>query len=67
MMNRLKINLKAARTNKGLTQEEVAKILRKSKTTINNWENGKTEIDKSNFDALCSLYGADQDDIILPF
>ncbi len=66
-MGRLKISLKAARVNSNLTQEDVAMLLKKSKSTVNNWENGKTEIDKANFDSLCRIYNVHPDDIILPF
>lgn len=66
-MNRLKISLKAARTNANLTQADVAKALRKSKQTVVNWENGKTEIDLGNLQALCNLYSLTVDDILLPF
>lgn len=62
----LKISLKAARVNAGLTQEAVAAMLKKSKVTIINWEKGKTSIDKGNFDALCRLYSVDEDNIFLP-
>ena len=62
----LKISLKAARINAGLTQEAVAAMLKKSKVTIINWEKGKTSIDKGNFDALCRLYSIDEDNILLP-
>ena len=66
-MKRLKISLKAARVNKNYTQEYIAKELKKSKTTINNWENGKTSPDKGNFESLCRIYDVSTDDIILPF
>lgn len=62
----LKISLKAARINAGLTQEAVAAMLKKSKVTIINWEKGKTSIDKGNFDALCRLYSVDEENIFLP-
>ena len=62
----MKISLKAARVNANLTQEEVAKLLRKNKQTIVNWENGKTVIDVRNFTALCQLYKIDKDCIFLP-
>lgn len=62
----LKISLKAARVNAGLTQEAVAAMVKKSKVTIINWEKGKTSIDKGNFDALCRLYSVDEDNIFLP-
>lgn len=35
-----KISLAAARVNAGLTQDEVAKRMHVSKTTILNWEKG---------------------------
>lgn len=66
-MKRLKISLKAARVNANLSQENVAKIMKKSKVTINNWENGKTEIDYGNLTELCRLYSVTMDDIILPY
>lgn len=65
-MNRLKISLKSARVNANLTQADVAKALRKSKQTVVNWENGKTEIDLGNLQALCNLYSLTVDDILLP-
>lgn len=66
-MKRLKISLKAARVNANLSQENVAKKMKKSKVTINNWENGKTEIDYGNLIELCRLYSVTMDDIILPY
>ena len=36
------ITLKAARVNKGLTQDEAGKLLGVSQYTISNWESGKT-------------------------
>lgn len=62
----MKITLKAARVNAGLTQLEVAKKLRKNKQTIVNWEMGRSLPDVANFTALCSLYGADGNEIFLP-
>ena len=66
-LKRLKISLKAARVNANLSQEEVAKKMKKSKVTINNWENGKTEIDYGNLNELCRLYSVTMDDILLPY
>ena len=63
----LQISLRAARVNANLTQEQVAKSLRKGKQTIVNWENGHTTIDAANFSALCRLYGIDEDSIFLPY
>ena len=66
-MKRLKISLKAARVNANLSQEEVARKMKKSKVTINNWENGKTEVDYGNLNELCRLYSVTMDDILLPY
>nr|UWG00407.1 MAG: helix-turn-helix domain protein [Bacteriophage sp.] len=63
----MKISLKAARVNANLSQEEVARKMKKSKVTINNWENGKTEIDYGNLNELCRLYSVTMDDILLPY
>ncbi len=62
----MKISLKAARVNAGLTQADVAGETHKNKQTIVNWENGKTEIDKANFELLCRMYRCKMDDISLP-
>ena len=62
----MKITLKAARVNANLTQSEVAKLLRKNKQTIVNWENGKTPIDLGNLSLLCKLYNIKEENIFLP-
>lgn len=60
----MKVTLKAARINKGFTQEYVANALNVTKKTVGSWEMGKTmpKIDK--IQKLCSLYGCSYDDII---
>lgn len=64
----MKITLKAARVNKGLTQADVAKKVRKSKNTIVNYENGKSTPDIETGKALAALYGVSIDDLIfLPY
>ncbi|MBQ8393811.1 MAG: helix-turn-helix transcriptional regulator [Clostridia bacterium] len=60
----MKITLRAARVNRGLTQEEVAKELKKSKNTIVNYENGKSVPDIETGKALATLYGCTVDDLI---
>ena len=52
-----KISMKAARVNAGLSQKEVAKSLKVSNKTINNWENGISSPSAKYIDALCELYG----------
>ncbi len=60
----MKITLKAARVNAGLTQEEVAKKVKKSKNTIVNYESGKRSPDMVTGKALAELYGCSVDDLI---
>lgn len=60
----MKITLKAARVNANLTQEEVAKKLKKSKNTIVNYENGKSVPDIETGKAIAVLYGCSVDDLI---
>lgn len=60
----MKITLKAARVNAGLTQDEVAKEVKKSKNTIVNYENGKSVPDIETGKALATLYGCSVDDLI---
>ncbi len=52
-----KFKLHAARVNAGMTQEAVAKVLKRNKQTIVNWENGVTEIKVSDLIRLSELYG----------
>ncbi len=52
-----KFKLKAARVNKEMTQEDVAKALGRNKQTIVNWENGVSEIKVSDLMRLSALYG----------
>lgn len=59
----IRISLKAARINKGYTQEYVATALKVTKKTVGSWESGKTipKVDKIN--PICELYGVRYDDI----
>lgn len=59
-----KITLKAARVNAGLTQKEVAKMMKKNESTIVNWENGNGKnIKYFDFKKLCKLYKKNIDEI----
>jgi len=62
----MQISLKAARVNANMTQEDVARKLRKGKQTIVNWENGRTVMKVNDFTRLCDLYGLEPRDIFLP-
>lgn len=45
--------LKQARTNSGLTQSELAKILKTTNTTISNWENNVSKPDVDTIEYIC--------------
>lgn len=62
----MKITLKAARVNAGLSQADVARKMRKSNKTIGLWENGTVSMDQANFTVLCDLYKVAKENIILP-
>lgn len=60
----LRITLKAARVNAGLSQKEVADTLGVSNKTICSWENSDTFPSANYIDKLCKLYNVSYDDII---
>jgi DNA-binding XRE family transcriptional regulator len=59
----MRFSLKAARVNAGLTQDFVAKTLKKSKNTIVSYEKGRSVPDIETGKALASLYGLSVNDI----
>ena len=59
----MRISLKAARVNKGLTQKDVAKALNVTKKTVGSWENKKSMPNVDKIDALCTLLGINYDSI----
>lgn len=52
-------NLKEARINKGLKQEELAKLVGKSKNVISNWERGDNKPDADTLFELCDILDVD--------
>lgn len=66
MVEPLKISLRAARVNAGMTQEYVARKLGKAKQTIVNWENGKNALSAEDLFKLSELYCVPLDNIFLP-
>ena len=62
----MQITLKAARVNAGFSLEQVAERMQKNKSTIINWEKGRTSMKISEFEELCNLYRISKDYIILP-
>lgn len=56
--------LKEARTNAGLTQEQVAEKIMVSRQTISNWENGKSLPDIVSIMKLSDLYQISLDELL---
>lgn len=65
-MTEFKISLAAARVNAGLTQSEVAKVLKVGKQTVGSWEKGTSEPKMSQSRQLSELYKIPLDYIFLP-
>lgn len=63
---KLKITLKAARVNAGLTQTEFADALGVGKMTVCEWENGKRRVRPVYMPLIARVTGVPVDDIILP-
>lgn len=59
----MKITLKAARVNKGLTQKMAADKIGVTKDTIGNWERGKSYPDALHIKKIEKLYGINYNDI----
>lgn len=57
-------NLKRLRTEKGLSQEEVAGQLFLSRQTVSKWENNQAEPGVENLKALAKLYGVTLDQLL---
>lgn len=58
------MTLKAARVNRGLNQEEAAKLIGVSKTTVCSWETYKTYPTVEQLPLIERAYGVKYDDII---
>ena len=57
----LKITIRAARVNSGLSQEVAANRLGVNKKTLGSWENGVTFPPADKIEAICELYGVSYD------
>lgn len=62
----MKISLKAARVNAGLSIKDVAKIVDRKPNTVWNWEKGQNPLPAHIFRQLCKIYNAQETDVILP-
>ena len=65
-MEKLRITLAAARVNAGLTQTDVADLMKISKQTIVNWENGKVITKQAQLFMLSDIYKIPMENISLP-
>lgn len=65
-MERRKIKLAAVRVNAGLSQEELAEKMNVSRSSIVNWENGKTGISSASLLQLAEICNWPVDQIFLP-
>lgn len=59
----MKVSLKAARVNAGLTQEDVARATGFSRSALFRWEKGDTSPRADKLVQLCNLYRVDMADI----
>lgn len=66
MINILRITLKAARVNRGMTQKELADKVGRSPYSIINWENGNTPIPLYDFKKICKVLKIPEDNVLLP-
>lgn len=62
----MKITLKAARVNAGLTQAKAAERLSINRVTLINWESGKVSPKLVNVQRMCQLYGISIEDLAEP-
>ena len=60
------ISIKAARVNAGYTQEKASAALNVDKSTIINWEKGRTSPSVVAFNKMCELYKVKPEDVFLP-
>ena len=65
-MEKLRITLAAARVNAGLTQTDVADLMKISKQTLVNWENGKVIPKQAQLFMLSDIYKIPMENISLP-
>ena len=61
-----KITMAAARVNAGLTQAELAEKMGVSRSSVLNWECGKSEMRPAYFYLFCKIVNMSEDDILLP-
>jgi len=63
-MNMIKDRLRELRTERGLTQPQVADALEISRATYANWEQGRREPDANSIILLCNYFKVSADYLI---
>lgn len=66
-MEYIQITLAAARVNAGMTQEEAARKMGVTKSTIISWEKNRIAPRIPEMERLAAVYGIPQDNIFLPY
>lgn len=64
-MKSMKISIKGARVEKGMTQKQAGEAMNVTKETISNWERGITAPTAPQLLKLCDVYGVSVADIFL--
>lgn len=64
MVNSLKLTLRAARINKGLSQKQAAQALGIAEDTLSNYERGKSYPDIKILRAIEKVYGVEYNNLI---
>lgn len=64
MNTSIKISIKSARVNKGLSQAEASKLLGVSTTTLINWERGKHNMPAEKARLMSEVYGISMNNLI---
>ena len=59
----MRISIAAARVNKKLTQEQFAKEVGVSKSTVQKWEKGKSKPSFEKIEPICNVLEMSYDDI----
>lgn len=57
-------NIKRLRLAKGMTQEKLADLMDKHKTTVSNWERGENLLNVGDIARLCSILGVDANTLL---
>lgn len=61
----MKLSMKAARVNAGMTQTELAEKLGVAESTLINWEKGRTTPNVKQLRQFCEIVGMPEDIIFL--